>query len=229
METRLRQEHAALVCEHLLLRGPVVPQGARRGSSCRSDGFVATGLRAEIDDDGATRACASRAIPSSSSWRLRHCRERARRALSGLPGISRRRLFRAARPPGRRSHLRRRGAEAREPVALDALTRFSRMRRIAPYKFPDAARGVTVPRDAHGRVLRAGSCSRCSSHSASARERIPAEAVSSSAISGIVANVAPIGVHALDQPNLPRPFPFLDLFLARNRTKHCLVHFHIDE
>ena len=158
VETRLLKEHADARVGDLLLRGPVVPQGARRGELLPdSDGFVATGLRAEIDDDG----------PAPS---LRFTRDDellhhggfaiAASELDGLyqafPGfldaacfvlpdpLLGDRIFAAVAPkPG-------------EPVALDALIAFLQDRRIAPYKFPDKLLVVRqVPRDAQGRILRA--------------------------------------------------------------------------
>ena len=158
VETRLRKEHADARVGDLLLRGPVVPQGARRGELLPdSDGFVATGLRAEIDDDGVTPS-----LRFTRDDELLHHGGFAIAAseLDGLyqafPGfldaacfvlpdpLLGDRIFAAVAPkPG-------------EPVALDALIAFLQDRRIAPYKFPDKLLVVRqIPRDAQGRILRA--------------------------------------------------------------------------
>ena len=140
-----------------MLRGPVVPQGVLRGELLPdSDGFVATGLRAEIDDDGVAPS-----LRFTRDDELLHHGGFAIAAseLDGLyqafPGfldaacfvlpdpLLGDRIFAAVAPkPG-------------EPVALDALIAFLQDRRIAPYKFPDKLLVVRqVPRDAQGRILR---------------------------------------------------------------------------
>ena len=40
----------------------------------------------------------------------------------------------------------------------------------------------------------------------------------------LVEEIIPLGVHALDQPQLPRAVPFLETLFAQDRRVHCLVH-----
>ena len=41
--------------------------------------------------------------------------------------------------------------------------------------------------------------------------------------------ISPLGVLLFDQPDLPRPLPFLDLFLARDGGFHGLMGFGVDQ
>jgi mycobactin salicyl-AMP ligase len=157
VETRLRKEGADARVGELLLRGPVVPQEARRGELLPDgDGFVATGLQAEIGDDGVApglRFIRDDELLHHGGFAIAACE------LDGLyqsfPGfldaacfvlpdpLLGDRVFAAVAPkPG-------------EPVSLDALIAFLQDRHVAPYKFPDKLLVVRqVPRDAQGRILR---------------------------------------------------------------------------
>src|SRR5207253_8511799 len=43
-----------------------------------------------------------------------------------------------------------------------------------------------------------------------------------------VEEIEPLGVHALDKPDLPQALPLLNLFLAPDRLGHRLVHLVVD-
>jgi acyl-CoA synthetase (AMP-forming)/AMP-acid ligase II len=157
VETRLRSEDGTAGGE-LLLRGPVVPRSARKAPLLPdSEGYVATGLRAEIKQDGVAQSVR----PLRDPELLHHGGfSIAASELDGLyqafPGfldaacftlpdpLLGDRIFAAVSPkPG-------------EPVSLEALIDFLERRRVAPYKFPDKLLVVReIPRDASGRILRA--------------------------------------------------------------------------
>ncbi len=154
VETRLGRGGGAHDGE-LLLRGPVVPQGARGRLAPDSDGFVATGLHAEIEESNPN------CVRLKQDPELLHHGGFAIAAseLDGLyqafPGfldaacfvlpdpILGERIFAAVSP------------KAGETVSLEELHEFLADRQVAPYKFPDKILVVRdIPRDAHGRILR---------------------------------------------------------------------------
>jgi acyl-CoA synthetase (AMP-forming)/AMP-acid ligase II len=159
VETRLRGEDAVgdKQCGEILVRGPVVPQGARKAPLLPdAEGYVATGLPAEIKEDGVARSLR----PLRDPELLHHGGfSIAASELDGLyqafPGfldaacftlpdpLLGDRIFAAVSPkPG-------------EPVSLEALIEFLERRRVAPYKFPDKLLVVRdIPRDSSGRILR---------------------------------------------------------------------------
>jgi acyl-CoA synthetase (AMP-forming)/AMP-acid ligase II len=157
VETRLRKEDSEARAGEILLLGPVVPRGARKGPlEPDGDAFVATGQRADIKQDGVAQSLHLVADPE-----LLHHGGFAIAAseLDGLyqafPGfldaacfalpdpLLGDRIFAAVSPkPG-------------EAVSLDALIAFLEDRRVAPYKFPDKLLTVRqIPRDSTGRILR---------------------------------------------------------------------------
>ncbi len=139
IETKLGRVRAG-EADELLLRGPLVPRGkglagvrcgglrlhrvARRGRARR---------QRPLADQARRRAVAS--------WRLRRRRKRARPALSELPRVSRRRLFRAVGSHHRRAHFRGHRAETE---------RADRARGAAPVSRRAAGGALQIPRPAAG-------------------------------------------------------------------------------
>jgi mycobactin salicyl-AMP ligase len=160
VETRLERGEAATGDGagggEIMLRGPVVPRGAAYGPLARdADGFVATGLRAEIE------AVAAPSLQIVRDPELLH-HGGAAIAASELDGLYQAypgfldaacfalpdpllcdRIFAAVSPkPG-------------EAVSLETLIEFLDDRQVAPYKFPDKLLVVKeIPRDGSGRILR---------------------------------------------------------------------------
>lgn len=157
VETRLRKEDSDARSGEVLLRGPVVPQGARRGPLLPdSEGFVATGLRAEIKEDGVAKSL--RLIRDAE---LLHHGGFAIAAseLDGLyqafPGFLDAACFALSDPLLGDRIFAAVSPKPGEAVSLDALIAFLEGRRVAPYKFPDKLLVVRqIPRDAQGRILR---------------------------------------------------------------------------
>lgn len=157
IETRLRKDDSETRPGEILLRGPVVPQGARKGPlQADSDGFVATGQRAEIKEDGVARSL--RVIGDAE---LLHHGGFAIAAseLDGLyqafPGFLDAACFALSDPLLGDRIFAAVSPKPGEAVSLDALIAFLEDRRVAPYKFPDKLLTVRqIPRDAQGRILR---------------------------------------------------------------------------
>ncbi|HZP09577.1 class I adenylate-forming enzyme family protein [Methyloceanibacter sp.] len=162
VETRLRQEDDAAAggarSGEVLLRGPVVPQGARKAPLLPdSEGYVATGLRAEIEQDGVAPSLRLLRDPE-----LLHHGGFAIAAseLDGLyqafPGFLDAACFSLSDPLLGDRIFAAVSPKPGEPVSLEALIEFLERRRVAPYKFPDKLLVVReVPREASGRILRA--------------------------------------------------------------------------
>ena len=128
-----------------------------RGPLARdAEGFVSTGLARRGRARATATACGSGATPSSCIMAASPSPPRARSALSELPGLSRRRLLRAAGPHRRRPHFRGDRAEAQASRSRSRrCTGFSSSGSVAPYKLPDRLVVVKqIPRDADGRVQR---------------------------------------------------------------------------
>jgi non-ribosomal peptide synthetase component E (peptide arylation enzyme) len=139
---------------HLLLRGPVVPQGRSNGPAARDAGdFVATGLHGQAEPNNRLRVKRDPALIHHAGFTI------AASELDGLyqafPGFLDAACFVLPDPiVGDRIF----GAVApspNAPVSLEALHRFLMERGVAPYKFPDKLLVVNdIPRDAQGNILR---------------------------------------------------------------------------
>ncbi len=162
VETQLRRDGDAAAGAarggELLLRGPVVPQGARKAPLLPDgDGYVATGLRAEIEEDGVPRSLRLVRDPEL----LHHGGfSIAASELDGLyqafPGFLDAACFSLSDPLLGDRIFAAVSPKPGEPVSLEALIDFLERRRVAPYKFPDKLLVVReIPRDASGRILRA--------------------------------------------------------------------------
>jgi mycobactin salicyl-AMP ligase len=158
VETQLRKETPDTREGEILLRGPVVPQGARRGPLVPDgDGFVATGQRAEIKEDGVAPSLR----PTPDTELLHHGGFAiAASELDGLyqafPGFLDAACFALPDPLLGDRIFAAVAPKPEEPVSLDEFIAFLQGRRVAPYKFPDKLLVVRqIPRDSSGRILRA--------------------------------------------------------------------------
>jgi mycobactin salicyl-AMP ligase len=157
VETQLRKETPEAREGEVLLRGPVVPGGARKGPLFPDNaGFVATGQPAEIKEDGVAQSL----LLAHDAELLHHGGFAiAASELDGLyqafPGFLDAACFTLPDPLLGDRIFAAVSPKPEEPVSLDEFIAFLEGRRIAPYKFPDKLLLVRqIPRDASGRILR---------------------------------------------------------------------------
>jgi 2,3-dihydroxybenzoate-AMP ligase len=138
----------------LLLRGPVVPEGRSNGPVARDvDGFVATGLRGQVEGSEHLRVKRDPELIHHGGFTI------AASELDGLyqayPGFLDAACFVLPDPIVGDRIFAAIAPSPNAPVSLEALHRFLMERGVAPYKFPDKLLVVRdIPRDTQGKILR---------------------------------------------------------------------------
>lgn len=155
LETKLGSARSGGDSDDLLLRGPLVPHGRSGTLAVDREGFVSTGLRAEMDAGDAGRLRLRRDPELLHHGGFTIAASELDQLYAGFPGFLDAACFALPDPVvGDRIFA---GVVPRpsEPVSLEALHRHLEEQQVAPYKFPDRLLVVRqIPRDADGRLLR---------------------------------------------------------------------------
>ncbi len=153
IETKLGRARAG-GSDELLLRGPLVPR-AKGALPCDAEGFVSTGLRAEVEPGDSGRLQVKRDTELLHHGGFAVAASELDQLYQSFPGYLDAACFVLSDPVMGERIFAAIVPSPSEPIALEALHRFLVERQVAPYKFPDRLLVVKqIPRDADGRVLR---------------------------------------------------------------------------